>query len=253
MISTTYSVDTFRFADALKKFWAYSHKSLGEVTRAQARLFAVELANRTQPFGSGPDAQFTGKQAVRRDIRRVFVSASTFESSDKHGLKAWLTKAVEAGNIAEIQTAVKRFAGRTPLVSADIVRDHHRSQRNARGRVGRSAIPMFILKRGAVERYTAEKEKLVGFGKSGWSQAARDLGGTRGIPGWVSRNRGPGSGRDLTQSKNNPRVELANDVRYCSDILPPREIETAARIQAEKMEKAIEKALAYEANRTLAS
>ena len=253
MIEVTYSVDMFRFNDALKKFWAYSTKSIGEITRAQARLFAVELANRTQPFGLDESAQNTGKMAVRRDVLSVFINGAAIQSDERHGLKKWLTDAIAAGKIDDARTAMRRLTGRTPEVSQDVVPSFHQSQRNGRGRIGSKPRQMLVLNGDSLQGYLASREKLVGFAKSGWAQAARDLGGTRGIPAWVTRNRGPGGAEDHTDSGSNPNVVLRNDVSYVSDVLPEAEIERAAQVQAAKMEKSIEKALEYEATRMAAS
>ena len=57
MIVPEFNVDRVSWNTALRKFWAYSNKSVEDITRAQARLLAVELARQTQPFGDDSAAQ----------------------------------------------------------------------------------------------------------------------------------------------------------------------------------------------------
>ena len=90
------------------------------------------------------------------------------------------------------------------------------------------------------DKYVRTASKKVGFGKSGWATVARTLGGTRGIPGWVSRNKGPGAVQDMTGDRDNPRIVMSNSVRYINLILRQSEINKALMFQQERMQKAIQ-------------
>ena len=259
MIVPEFNVDRVSWNTALRKFWAYSNKSVEEITRAQARLLAVELARQTQPFGDDTSAQQRGQRRVEGDISKVFISQDKLNAWGLANYRRaggrlfdWFTRALEKGNLVDAKTALDRMLGKTLPVVAEVDPQFHQSQRNSRGRIGRKPKREVVAKSESVARYIESKKKLVGYGKSGWAQAARDLGGTRGIPGWVSKNRGPGYGQDNTRGPDK-NVVLANDVPYASDIITDAQLNAAFRIQGEKMEKAVDHALAYEASRTIAA
>ena len=239
-------VDDHEVSSLLNRFAAYKNKTVPEIVRAQGRLVAVNLAHNTQPYGDDDAAKFKGQNAVRRDIGRVFIGPERVIEIAKIGaatnpISRWILEAVKKGDEEGVRTAWQRLSGKPITVSKNVVPSWHQSQRNRRGRVPRSAEAMIILRETSLRAYTTTKAKLVGFGKSGWAAAARALGGTRGIPGWVTRNDGPGGVTDNTKGKTNtPYVVLTNNVRYISDILPQKEVDKAVLLQAEKMARAME-------------
>lgn len=241
----TVTVDDSGLSKLLNRFAAYKSKTVPEIVRAQGRLVAVNLAHNTQPYGNDDAARFKGTNAVRIDIGRVFIGPYRIFEIAKSGtnnrVSQWLANAMADGDVEGVRTAWQTLTNRPIIVSKNVVPSWHQSQRNKRGRVRKGAAPMIVIIQRSIDTYTRSKEKLVGFGKSGWAAAARALGGTRGIPGWVSRNKGPGGVTDMTRGNTpTPYVVLHNQVRYVDLILPESERRAAVQIQAEKMVRAIE-------------
>lgn len=228
------------------RFAAYRSKTVPEVVRAQARLICVNLAHNTQPYGADDAARAKGRNAVRGDLNKVFLGPERILEIARlgarrgHELSERMIEAVESGRSARVAELWRQQSGQS-LPAADAPDPQwHRQQRNRRGKVSRKGRPMLVLSASALRAYTLTKEKLVGFAKSGWATAARALGATRGIPGWVSRNRGPGTARDATADPSYPRVVLSNTVRYIDQVLPPKERERAVHMQYQKMDRALQ-------------
>lgn len=247
----TVAIRDEKLSRLINRFAVYRNKTVPEIVRAQARLVAVNLAHNTQPYGSDDAARFKGTNAVRNDLGRVFIGATRVfqivQNAPENKVSQWLGRAVEDQNIEDIKKAWLILSGREIAASRHVVPSWHKDQRNRRGRVKRTAKPMIVTMQSSIDSYSRKKEKLVGFGKSGWAAAAKLLGGTRGIPGWVSRNKGPGGATDKTRGQTNtPHVILHNRVTYVSMILPDSEIRKAINLQKDKMILAIEHGITAE-------
>jgi hypothetical protein len=259
MSEVTTHVPDAAFQKALLLFGAYKFKKLPGVILAQARLAAVNLAHATQPYGKGADAQFKGKNAVRRDLNRVFIGAERVSEIARTGAANGndaarrLSAAIDSRNAEAVRTQWQILSGKPIVVENAPNRGWHQSQRDKRGRVRRSAKPMIVMSESALRAYRLTKERLVGFAKSGWATCARKLGGTRGVPGWVSRNQGPGNVQNLTADRDYPRVILTNSVRYIDQACRPDQISEALRMQREKMEKSLQISLEAEARKAFAA
>lgn len=245
-IEVNTTVNDSAFQRALLRFAAYKNKGIPGVVRAQARLMCVNLAHNTQPYGNDDAARFHGQNAVRRDLSKVFIGSERLVEIARAGLSTrnrashMLLVAAETGNLEGMRTAWQILSQRPITAAKSPDESWHQSQRNGRGRVRGKGRLMIVASDSALRLYRLRKEKLVGFAKSGWATAARMIGGTRGIAGWVTRNKGPGDAEDLTNDSDNPRVILTSSVRYISMVLPDTEVQAALKIQREKMQRAIE-------------
>jgi hypothetical protein len=64
-----------------------------------------------------------------------------------------------------------------------------------------------------VEAYANKTVRKSGFAKGGFATAARQLGGVRGIPGWATRQKAPGTGT-VTGDGRTLTVTMTNLVNY---------------------------------------
>lgn len=64
-----------------------------------------------------------------------------------------------------------------------------------------------------VEAYANKTARMSGFAKGGFATAARQLGGVRGIPGWATRQKAPGTGT-VTGDGKTLTVTMTNSVNY---------------------------------------
>lgn len=229
--------------------WALATgKGFAEGIRKNARLICVNLALQTQPFGADALAKKQGEGAVARDVRKVYADAGTAYN--------WLKKLAANGRQTGEQVA-RAFYGAVARGNIDRARrilEHsgipekgivlgdfdggaaHKRRRNARGRVGGGRHPsMVVLDRKKVERYEKRLKSHVGIAKSGWADPARPMGGTRGIPQWVTRHKGFGRLEDLSEASNYPHVRVINDVPWIRHALTDRQATEAVLVQRQKL------------------
>lgn len=108
-------------------------------------------------------------------------------------------------------------------------------------------VDKMLVSEGSMNRYKKFILKRVGFGKGGWAAAARAIGGTRGLPQWVTRHKATGSAVDNSQSLSNPSVTIINSVSYISKICTPYQMARAMAYQRGKMLASMEKAASAQA------
>lgn len=230
---------------------------LQDLLRREARLTAISLAKSSQPYGTGVRAQSLGVNAVARDINRIYATpAKAFRDiRDPHFAKAfWLL--LEQGHTdraIKILRDYGRTLGNVPWIRFD-GGYLHLSHRDAKtGRVGKLRVPLAIVRNPKqLETYIGRKQKLVGFGKSGWADVARLLGGIRGLraedditANWITRNGGQGNVL-IYRSGEDTVIRLTNRVRYAERILSPRDRAVAVMIARERLLESIRIAKQYE-------
>lgn len=220
---------------------------LGTIVKRTARLAAVELAFRTQPYGKSNEVKTKGQNAVRRDIKRVYQQPGALldpiRKSSRNGeyLAAKFWAAYKAGN-TQLADSILKAAGLPPLAKWDSG-EAHRAARNRRGQVPKKTKPLLVsptaIKR--LETYIRKQQKKVGYVKSGWAASARQLGGTRGIPGWVTRNRGRARVIDRSSRRVDPSVFLENLVAYVGIQLSDRHYSAALQVVGRNLLKSADR------------
>ncbi len=216
--------------------------------RQEARLAAVSLAFQTQPFGDNATTKASGEAAVSRDIYRVYTTpGKAFEDiQDKHE-QAGFWKAVKTSAWGRAATILARsgVALKSTLIDNFDGGASHRQLRNNRGGINQGQKPVMIVKDAAkLKSYIKFEQKKVGEGKGGWATCARNLGGTRGIPGWVSRQNSPGQVIE-NYAADKSSVSMTNLVPYASEILTQSAQQDALRIAEDKLRKSIMTALRH--------
>ncbi|NDD54501.1 hypothetical protein EBZ39_11610 [bacterium] len=102
----------------------------------------------------------------------------------------------------------------------------------------RRRIDFVVTNQGSLNQYLKKIQQRVGTAKGGWAACAKVIGGTRGIPGWVTRqtNRlAGGSVVDNTRNTRNPFVSMTNSVPWIDKCLNDGQMQRAFDIQKEKM------------------
>ncbi len=225
--------------------------SLPGYLRQEARLTAVALAFQTQPFGDDDTARQRGAVAVERDIFRVYCTPSQvygeiLKNSDKQTADAFY-KLLWSGNKTRSQLLIEKHAPKFALAQIGNFDGGaaHRSRRNNRGRIAESQKPiMLVMDRDRLKNYVQREVNKVGEGKGGWAACARALGGTRGISGWISRQKSPGS---VIEHYNTAisSVSMTNEVPYASEIITSAGKADAIRIAGERLAKSVRIAVSH--------
>lgn len=251
-MKVTAEVELGGFNRAMEEYEKAVNKSWPEILRQQGRLLAVNLATETQPWGSSGEAQRVGKNAVLRDVGRVFAASNgMYERLKEKSLQVarayWSCMNVGRQDRAEriLQAnGIDAVHAKKPDPSLHIARRDKRGHVRAKKNQFPAAI---IFEARKITTYANQVARRVGTGKAGWAQCAEELGGARGIPQWAKKNRSSSVGgvEDKSSSFNNPSITIENRVRYIANLCSKSAISRAVRIQREKMEKHIERVLEH--------
>ncbi len=242
-MSLTVKTNTSAVDARFKQMGWTAKNSLPGYLRQEARLTAVALAFQTQPFGDNSEG--VGIAATATDIRRVYATpGQVFKDISNAEAAAGFWKAVKTRKWDQAQKIVNREAAKfkfTPIQAFDGGAEHRKLR--SHGRVSKSQKPVMIVKNPVTLRiYIDSETKKVGFGKGGWAACARDLGGTRGIPGWVSRQKSPGYAVGSYNTAIST-VVMVNAVPYASEIITASGKADAIRIARERLAKSIRTAV----------
>ncbi len=222
--------------------------SLPAVLHQAGRLCAVSAAFQAQPFGIDDKAQALGVVATTRDIYRVYATpGKAYDDISDDGAKAGFWKAVKTSAWDRAAKILSRSGARLKSTLIDNFDGgaQHRQLRNNQGRIPASQKTVMIVKDAQkLKSYVATETKKVGFGKGGWAACARALGGTRGIPGWISRQASPGTVIE-NYSATVMSITMTNQVPYASAILSPAQKQEAVRIAMDKLRASIQIAMQH--------
>lgn len=218
----------------LDAFAVATGKAVHETVREQAAALihtraTPGLMGLTPPFsgsladlGSFAEQRRTGREAVARDIQRVFPTMTVEEMSIfKKPAKnpdyiARLRKAVEARDITAVTALMQTGKLRGTLVSAPTTALHN-STRGANGGTLRGHRSRYIVTNAAARnRFIREQQAKVGRAKRGWSPAARAL-GVSGLPAWINHG-GEGSLTVLESGPESLRLRITNSVSYIAKV-----------------------------------
>jgi hypothetical protein len=229
---------------AVARFADITGRSLADEIVALARLTAVELARRTQPFGNNQLARQSGESKTRSDIARVFRSpASVFaELEGKEKSEAGLFWKAHMDRDTAFMEAIMSRNSIDLSVAHKPDPEVHRSARTKNGRVHKNyRARQLVTREQSLNAYINKKARNVGFAKSGWALGADACGGHRGIPQWASsRHKGAHGGATINRDSARTEVILYNKVRYINDILPESAIQSAIADAYDRTSKRIQ-------------
>ncbi len=206
-----------------------TNRSLTEVVKQQAGLFARDLMRLTPPFGKSPlkesygDQRKIGNAAVSHDVSLVF------KPLDGYGLLRgdWNTKHGDIGNQVRKAVAKKNFALAEFLLNrvdlkplAVIDRATVELHRQKAGRALRiSGRSYRVARKQSIEAVKRQLQKEVGEAKAGWMRSLEMFGRPDEAPSWVRRHRSAGGAYE-TKSDTKPIVTIFNAVKYVQDRAP---------------------------------
>lgn len=242
-------LDNLKFKKILDEYQEILEKTLPEAVRINARLLAVELARRTQPFGNNDKAKNIGETAIAKDL--LGGRRSRGKGGGRRGIFQSLTPFMQDNalfyNTSENIRLFARKDGSVygtdrahflPDATASTMRGIHK-QNFINGKVSAAGgdtrdigrwkfINQYFVPPDVLSDYLASVKAKVGLAKSGWAACAKQLktgksAGTRGIPGWVTKHLSDmtlGNVQDHTDNKAHPVVILTNTCRYIDKVCP---------------------------------
>lgn len=219
----TVSIDTSDFDRMINRLHVAQRKTIPNLTRQSARRVASNLAFQTQPFGFAESGAESVRRNIRSDTSRVFRSFATIAHQELNEEQRKQFAFISANRTP---AQIRKFLASVGLqyeVRKTAPRNIKKGQRNARGRVPTGTRASIATTPEAIEKLNNEASKRVGLAKHGWAICARRLGGTRGIPSWITRSKGAkfrqaGTVQQL-QIQNRTIFRLTNNVPYIGRLL----------------------------------
>lgn len=166
-----------------------------------------------------------GQAAVRRDILRVYCPPSEAYSLCEYrkgiGAAKEFYRYLKYGLLENARLAFRRATG----LAYDVITwdggKLHQQYRNNQGRVTKSAATTIVADNKALEAYIRQKQKLVGFAKSGFVNAGKQVAGGQGgrAPAWMSQPEAPGHAVISGVGTDHFYIEMVDDVSYTDKIL----------------------------------
>jgi nucleoid DNA-binding protein len=256
-----FKFDKQKFVAILNEYSEIVEKSIPDCVALNARLLCVELARRTQPFGTKPDA---GVKRVELDIGKIIKTDQALDdmvaevSTEK--IRNRLQTLVKQKRYDVIKIVLERIGFLKKWGELEVTSDFktiHQEHRKPRdGRTRNRGNKLYIAE-GNLPAYIEDAAKRVGIAKSGWARCAEQLpqviGGkmTRGIPDWVAdQTRATGEIENHLGDISNPRVLMTNTVPWVDRICPASEQLKASQVVIAKMKKQMETIL-KKRNKTL--
>ena len=195
-------------------------KTMREVLPPQMRLLAADLAHVTYPKGRSPGDNADAIKKIAARIASIYPPVGAVVNEIKKKDEQVGIRFAVLISKRDYLAAQKILDTYTPELGIKVGAfdggSLHRAQREKKKIKDRLLAPGYSR----VQAYIKKSVRLSGFAKGGFATAARELGGVRGIPGWATRQKSPGSGRIMGDGKS-LTVSLQNDVRYISEILKP--------------------------------
>lgn len=202
-------------------------KTLKEVLPSQMRLLAADLAFVTYPKGKGSNDNLIHQARIQSRINEVYPHIGTVVNELKNvesKIVPRFVKYLSNRQYGQAKLILDKYLPRMNIsVGAFDGGKLHRDQSEQKNVTRRLLVPM----RNRVDAYANKTKKKSGFAKGGFATAAKQLGGVRGIPGFATRQKAPGTGivsgdgRTLT-------VTMTNLVNYLSEGALRRHDEVAA-------------------------
>jgi len=258
-------VDSSNLKTTLLQFEEVTGKSMPQLVRAHARICAVELANRTQPFtvgsGVGPPVLARGTMYLKKDLLKITKDPETLDkkaagiADDK--LRARLQAVIAAGKnpaIAALLVAVKTIKKASDFKAVSGPKEMgplHKSNRSSRTGHALSTQPVYHFEKGGIDGYVKTVAKRLGYAKSGWAEAARKIGGikgdgARGIPAFAKRQKADNFDvKDGSDNQSNPSFTMTNKTPGVSRLLKNSEKDKALDGAKYKMIKQMNKILRH--------
>lgn len=257
-----HSRDTNKLNSVINQLAVETGQTLREVLPSEMRLLAVGLASQTTPQ-DGLTTGLTGREATAarnggRESRMNSVRAMIFliyppigwvvkdMAKKNHGAAGSFAAAMDKKNYVRAQKLLNEFLPEMGYTIRGFDGGAlHKAQAGRR-------ITQRILSPSnqAANAYANRAVKMVGFVKGGYATGARQLGGTRGIPGYASRHNAPGTGT-VRGDGSSLTVTLTNDVKYARKAIRPSAISKVLDFRERQITNRLEKIQTRKINKAM--
>jgi hypothetical protein len=249
-----FKFDKQKFVEILDEYSKIVEKSIPDCVALNARLLCVELARRTQPFGTKPES---GIGRVEKDIGKIIKTDQKLDEMvaavSTKKIRNRLETLVKQKRYDAIKIVLEKIGFLKKWGELEVTSDFktiHQAHRDPRDGRTRNRGDKLYIAEGDLTGYIEGVAEHVGIAKSGWARCAEQLPRvisgkmTRGIPDWVvDQTKATGEIENHLGDTSNPRVLMTNKVPWLSRICPPEQQLKASQVVVAKMKKQIEKIL----------
>ena len=207
---------------------------------SQAGLLMETVVRFTPPI----KGQRQGLNAVQRDIKRTAWVIDPEEFTEPR-LRRRVRRAVERHDIVTLQKLSDERLGPARFARTQVIpfsAQHHKSQRDRRGRVT-SNRHFSTTDKAEMAEYTGRKQQAVGSAKGAWVAGLASLGRTGTVRPWFGRHIGQGFGKNGLNKHGDGEFIAENRSRWASQGDEDRIVENAMRQRTPIIHRAVELAL----------
>lgn len=230
--------DEARLNRELNRLAEQTGQTLKEVLPSQMRLLATDLAFVTIPRGKGTSDNKQNMERVMSRIRTIYPSVGKIVNELKErnpGVAGRFAGLIDKRQYAKAQNLASQYISNLTVGTFD-GGALHKAQSESKEIRQRRCVPGYSR----VESYAKKTARKVGYAKGGFATGAKQLGGVRGIPGFATRQKSPGTGR-ITGDGRTLSVTLTNNVRHIEKALLPGAELAAVNSRTRAVSKLLEK------------
>lgn len=227
------------FSRALQALADAAGTSAGEAMKQQGRLLATDFAYWTKPKGKSPHEGKRHREHIHTWLAQIYVEVPLAVSWLKHmapkGISDRFVRRYKRREFTECERILNSYLTYRkwrvgPFDGGVLHKAHERTPRL------RTVLVLTPGQKSAWKAYLRKVQSRSGFAKSGFAQAAEQLGGTRGIPAWARKNNGPGRG-SITHSAKGATLTIENRVRHIAPALDRAGEKNAIKHRVKLMQK----------------
>lgn len=229
-----HSRDTNKLNSVINQLAVETGQTLREVLPSEMRLLASDLAFNTYPRGKGSGDNKAHKEKIKSRIRDVYPNVGyvvNLLKKENEGAAGNFAGLIERRQFSKAQSILNGFLPQMNIrIGGFDGGSLHKSQNGQKRITSRLMSPGYTRVNSYINR-TANKS---GYAKGGFATAARQLGGVRGIPGWATRQKAPGTGT-ITGDGESLTVTLTNNVNHLHYALKPHNEATAVNFRSKQV------------------
>ena len=215
---TAHPADLAALNLSLNRLAEQTGKTLQEVLPAQMRLLATDLAAVTSPKGKDTGDNQKAMENIMKRIYAIYPSTGAIVNLLKKkndGLAGKFAGFITTRKNASAQKILDQYLPELNITIGSFdggaLHSAHRNQKKITQR-------LLVAGYTRVTAYAKKKARMVGYAKGGFATAAKQLGGVRGIPGFATRQKSPGTGT-ITGDGKTLSVTMTNGVNYLKNAL----------------------------------
>lgn len=209
---------------------------------AQMRLLCVDFAINTRPLEKGEAGKAKGESNIEAKVFAIYWpigAAWSLLEAHKAGYGKAFVRMIKEGKYSDAAGFLSKYSRKKFEVGNFDGGRLHKDQAFQKGRVKNRMVVIDF--NSTVPKYLKSVKKRVGYAKAGFATAARQLGGTRGIPGYASRHKSaPGTG-SVTGDGHKLTVVITNGVKYAREALQPDKEKQALGFRKRQIDKVMKR------------